>query len=116
MDAIQFFGLTSNQVNTLGSSWLPLTAPAQQPAARWISTTIAPYVDPHRLADGPLAAPPPQIFNGDAYGGPGVETVLDGPATLSFSPGGSAYVELDTPSATLRIDQFGGSTAVSVVP
>ena len=109
MDAIQFFGLTSNQVNTLGSSWLPLTAPAQQPAARWISSTIATFVDPQRLADGPLAPPPPQRLDGGGYGGPGVEVVTDASTTLWFLPIGNAYVELHTPAMSLRVDQFGGS-------
>ncbi len=106
-DAIEFFGLTSDQTKNLGTAWLPLTASAQQPAARVIGVAIAPFVNPSRLANGPLAPPPPAQLDAGGYGGPDVELVMDGAATLWFLPTGGAYVELHTPAVALRVDHFG---------
>jgi RNA polymerase sigma factor (sigma-70 family) len=108
-DAYQFFGITSQQGRNLGDSWLPLTGSAQQPAARLLSSALAPYVSAQQLADVVLA--PPQGVSQDAGPGPdpGSTEITAGRETLTFRTSPDPFVALHMPTFDLRIDGFNGA-------
>jgi hypothetical protein len=109
-DALQFFGLTYQQAEALGDSWLPLTAAAQRLAANVISAALAPYVSAQQLADTVLAPPAGTDFMVEPGLDPGSTELVGGGDTLTYRTGAGGYVALLTPTFDLRVDAFGGSS------
>jgi hypothetical protein len=66
----------------LGDSWLPLTAPAQRPAANVISAALAPYVSADQLADAVLAPPAGTDFMVEPGLDPGSTELVGGGDTV----------------------------------
>lgn len=107
-DALQFFGLTSQQAHSLGDSWLPLTSSGQQHAAAVLSGALAPFVSAQQLADIVLAPPTGATLAAQPGAEPGSTSITGGGETLTYRVSPDGFVALSTSTFDLRVDSFGG--------
>lgn len=110
-DSLQFFGLTSQQADSLGDAWLPLTGSAQQHAASVLSAALAPYVSAQRLADEVLTPPNGATLTAGPGADPGSTEITGGGETLTYRASPDGFVALSTSAFDLRVDSFGGASS-----
>ena len=106
-DALQFFDVTSQQVDAMGDSWFPLTGAGQQPAAATLRSILAPYVSATALANQVLA-PPAGAVTVSSGPDPGATTLQAGRTSLTFRTSPDPFVSLSTAAVDLRIDGLSG--------
>ena len=105
-DSLQFFGLTSQQVDSLGDSWLPLTGSAQQHASAVLFGALAPYVSAQQLADAVLTPPNGATLTAGPGADPGSTEITGGGETLTYRAAPDGFVALSTSIFDLRVDSF----------